>query len=557
MLRLVTAAAALGLILSLGEKATAGPPLLLLFDVDTTSDPTPDGSCNATPADDCSLREAVIAANTAFGNVDADINLPDIGGDGLADTFLLSIADVSGDENAAASGDLDLSEDINIFGRGPALTIIDANQTGRALHIQSGGFFVLLQGVAVTGGQVTNGYGAGILNLGGSLKLKQAAVTANKIINTDNFIDAGAGISMVGGSLDLEDTRVSRNRTQECATPPCTNPNRSFGGGISLDSAALTGVRVTISGNVASEGGGMYVSRYPGNDSDSTVELTDSRISGNRATSFGGAIQSDYSSSSIVLIRTVISANRSAFGGNGIGGRATLVIRRGLLRNHVGAAISLFVSNIRITDTTIEQNGIGLRIATEAELERVTVANNTDYGIENFGQMTILNSTFSGNGNSQANEAGSAIRNEGDLSIENSTIAGNRASGAPGGIRNQGTVSLRNTIVAINAGPECGNTSGGTIQTLGYNLASDNSCSLTKPSDRRGVDPRLDTLKANGGPTKTRALKPGSPAIDTGPPNCPPPGADQRLVSRPRDGNGSGGARCDRGAFERKSPRVP
>jgi hypothetical protein len=64
-------------------------------------------------------------------------------------------------------------------------------------------------------------------------------------------------------------------------------------------------------------------------------------------------------------------------------------------------------------------------------------------------------------------------------------------------------------------------------------------------------------LANNGGPTRTRALVAGSPAVDAindGP--CPPPAKDQRGVSRPQGGNGDGGPACDVGLFERR-PGTP
>jgi hypothetical protein len=65
------------------------------------------------------------------------------------------------------------------------------------------------------------------------------------------------------------------------------------------------------------------------------------------------------------------------------------------------------------------------------------------------------------------------------------------------------------------------------------------------------ADPKLGLLADNGGPTKTFALLPGSPAIDevpAGSPGCP--AADQRGVARPR-----GGA-CDAGAYEIAAPEA-
>jgi hypothetical protein len=59
------------------------------------------------------------------------------------------------------------------------------------------------------------------------------------------------------------------------------------------------------------------------------------------------------------------------------------------------------------------------------------------------------------------------------------------------------------------------------------------------------------TLANNGGPTRTHALVPGSPAIDTVTDGtCPPPATDQRGVPRFQDGDG--GVACDSGSFERR-----
>lgn len=63
------------------------------------------------------------------------------------------------------------------------------------------------------------------------------------------------------------------------------------------------------------------------------------------------------------------------------------------------------------------------------------------------------------------------------------------------------------------------------------------------------------TLADNGGPTFTHALQPGSNAIDAGAGMCTAPdgnilATDQRGAPRPQDGDTSGTATCDIGAFE-------
>src|SRR5438552_2553079 len=118
-----------------------------------------------------------------------------------------------------------------------------------------------------------------------------------------------------------------------------------------------------------------------------------------------------------------------------------------------------------------------------------------------------------------------------------------------GGVYNQGTLTLTDVIVADSTSADsCAGS--GTLTSQGHNLDSGNTCGFTGPGDLVDMDPRLGPLQDNGGPTPTQALLPGSPAIDAGGDDCPPPLTDQRGFSRPADGNGDGIATCDIGAFE-------
>src|SRR5262249_38514118 len=67
--------------------------------------------------------------------------------------------------------------------------------------------------------------------------------------------------------------------------------------------------------------------------------------------------------------------------------------------------------------------------------------------------------------------------------------------------------------------------------------------------DLPGTAAQLGPLQDNGGPTPTHALLSGSPAIDAGDSTgCPP--TDQRGITRPQDGHGTGTAVFDTGAHE-------
>jgi len=95
-----------------------------------------------------------------------------------------------------------------------------------------------------------------------------------------------------------------------------------------------------------------------------------------------------------------------------------------------------------------------------------------------------------------------------------------------------------------------------TVTSLGYNLASDDAGgTLTNPTDMIDTDPMLGPLRNNGGLTFTRALLPGSPAIDQGK-NFSGSPFDQRghrfvrTFDNPFILNAPGGDSTDIGAFE-------
>ena len=77
--------------------------------------------------------------------------------------------------------------------------------------------------------------------------------------------------------------------------------------------------------------------------------------------------------------------------------------------------------------------------------------------------------------------------------------------------------------------------------SLGYNLDSDGSCTLTSTGDLPSQNPLLGPLQDNGGETLTHAPLEGSPAIEAGMTTLK---ENQRGTFRPQ------GADDDIGAFE-------
>jgi Right handed beta helix region/RTX calcium-binding nonapeptide repeat (4 copies) len=250
-----------------------------------------------------------------------------------------------------------------------------------------------------------------------------------------------------------------------------------------------------------------------------------------------------------------------------------------------GGAISNIDADLIIRSSVITDNhtsgdgagggGIGSTGGT-VTIERSTISGNTTAGTAAPGgglylygtDATIRDSTISGNQPTGAGSDGGGIYIAGALEIENSTIAGNAAgpNGRGGGIlafATGGNSPLTNTVVADNSAPTSGpdmvafSVSFELAYSLVENTADAAIIEGVPGSNLTGVDPMLEPLAANGGPTPTRALAPNSPALDRGSAT----GSDQRGAPRPVDFLGApnatvpGANAADIGAFEFQPPR--
>jgi len=247
-------------------------------------------------------------------------------------------------------------------------------------------------------------------------------------------------------------------------------------------------------------------------------------FNGNASSAFGGGI---FNNATLTLVNDTIAGNSAPFGGAGI-------------FNNGGV--------LTLTNSTVSGNS----------------TNTGGSGILNSGTLTITTSTISGN---MANGgSGGGIANTGATTLTNSTIAGNSATGAGGGIHNPGgTVSSRNTIMALNTAPSAPDFNG-PLMSEGFNLIGNSSSTVISPvifTDQVGtagspLDPLLGPLQDNGGPTFSRALLPGSTALDKG--DSGGLTTDQRGFPRPIDlgsiVNANGGDGSDIGAFEMQATPV-
>jgi hypothetical protein len=143
----------------------------------------------------------------------------------------------------------------------------------------------------------------------------------------------------------------------------------------------------------------------------------------------------------------------------------------------------------------------------------------------NFGPVTVLNSTISNSLNSSGSDR-SAIYNIDTMSLTNCTVSNN----ASGGVLNskmfyaRANVTVKSSIIALSPLASGADVTG-PFTSDGFNLIGDRDGSTGFPAstDQTGtgvapINPNLDPagLRNNGGPTQTVALQLGSPAIDKG-----------------------------------------
>jgi len=540
---------------------------------------------------DCSLREAIVAANTDWA-VDAcaggwfadTITLP-------AGTYTLTIPGTNEEYNL--TGDLDIRDDLTINGDGQGITIIQAgtssiNGIDRVLDVHDS-TTVEINDVTIRYGRAPGIAdemdGGGIRNYG-VLTLNNSHVKNNTAGTSTTNGGNGGGIYSSYSTVTLNDSIVSDNDSGSGAdNPTATGGDGGHGGGIYTSYSTLTLNNSTVLVNVCGDGGngngagrggrggGIYSSYSTVTLNNSTVFWNASGDGGDASASyggFGGYGGGIFNAGVLTLNDSTVSINFSGSGGNGAGTSfGGYGGNGGGIYNDINTMLTLNNSTVHANSTgeggsggTSGARGSGGGIHDEggATITDSTISDNhagTGGGIVKRGrEMTLINSTVSGN---TADGGGGIVASAGSatLTLSHCTIANNTGAGGGGGILQFGApVVVMNTIVADNtnnwgAGPDCS----GTLTSQGYNLVEDTTgCTFTPTTgDTIGSDPNLGALADNGGPTYTHALQTGSPAIEqipNGTNGCQAGvSTDQRGCPR-AGGSGYGGSSCDIGAYE-------
>lgn len=455
----------------------------------------------ATDNGSCSLREAVIAANTntAVDSCLAGEVPPDtISFDASLNGTPLTLSISGTGEDAAMTGDLDLTANVNLVGNGESQTVIDAGGIDRVIHAMAR---TGILDVTIQGG--FSGTGGGVLATDAVVVLIDCVVRNNEVDGGGGLLDiGGGGVAVLGGEL----------RLQRCVVKDNAARGSSVGGGVLVSELAAPI--------------GAFV-------------IEDTRIIGNRVENSsggaggGGVAVSVPSLPSVEIARTEISGNSvTAEGGEARGGGLLLDDGRYELRN-----------------TTISGNSV----AGDVRAAGGGVYVNPTFGGGIVPDRFIHNSTITDN---RADGSMGGVAFGGGLAVgsgaltvlvSNTIVAGNDAGGSADDCSGE-LASLGYVLLGSNAGCGFGPTPG--ASGMGDQVGD-------VAGGGEPIDPMLAPLADNGGPTRTHAPIEGSPAIDAGNPNpvmaAMPPvceSGDQRGESRPADDDGDGGAVCDIGAFE-------
>ena len=333
-----------------------------LFVVTKTAD-TADGACDS----DCSLREAVMAANATPGTDTIRLKHAYYG-------ITLASED---DEDEARTNDFDLLDSVIIRGL-PDGSTIDANYLGRVVEVMPGVTAELTDVILKEGRAFTRG-GAIYNHPGATLTLRRVQVPRSEVRLNEAGLLQGGGIANFG-ILRMNYTKVHRNRAQEQLAG-------GQGGGIF-------------------NGPGTQLYMYDSDVRDNVTGLDDARGYGAGLYNFAGAARID----------------RSFFGWNDPGDGEGAA-----MSNRHGGSLAVFNTTVSANGHDGARGAIANGSETpdvsedgsKLNLFNVTIANNNGGGLLNVGRATMRNTVVAGNysqdGNDRWYDAGANCRNSGLL----------------------------------------------------------------------------------------------------------------------------------------------
>ena len=524
-------------------------------------------------------QDITINGTTLFDNNDTSKGTGDRGG-AIYTQGNLTLNDTSGattfqNNDAYCGGAINVDSSTKILtATGTIFTSNTTNNHGGALCVYGGN----LTDVTFTNNSTTN-YGGAIYSLTNDLTINGTNSFTNNDtakLSSDNggaiYATGNVSINVTSGSTTFENNdaycggAINVNASAKLLTAKnstfTTNTAANIGGALCINGGTLTDVSFT-SNNATNQGGAIYSINNA-----LTINGTSNTFASNSSTSdVGGAISSP--SGAVDVTNTTFNLNTAAGNGGAISANngsscCTVTATDSTFTNNQatagnGGAINTR-SSITLTDTTLDNNtasgsgGSAFTSAGAATLTRVTISNNTATtgdggGIWTSQGVNAYNSTISGNAANGGASLGGGVYTDGTggtCSYTNTTFYNNSANSNGSSLRGGEACTMKNVLM----------TSNGTAKNCRYNTHtvttskeyhSTQAASCNFGALDAGLN--VDTLKDNGGKTKTHALFTGSSAIDNGDlttcTNAPISNLDQRGVTRD-----TGDSKCDIGAYE-------
>jgi len=275
-----------------------------------------DGVCDG-GSSNCSLRAAIQEANALPG--------------AQTITFAAStdstpiVLTGAPNEDANASGDLDILGDVTITGNGETSTLLDGGGLDRVIHIP-GAFTVAITGVTIQNGVITSTFGGGLLNDNG------ANLTLSTIVVRNNASFNGGGLANFGGATMTLNAVIVQGNTANGGGAGAGIYNNST---LTLDQAAI--ISNTIVAGTA-QGGGVWNS--------GTANITNATFSGNSVSGTigqGGGVYNGGGNTTLtnstVTNNTANTAGSAVFSGGGtVTLRNSIVAFNNIIANQCGGA---------------------------------------------------------------------------------------------------------------------------------------------------------------------------------------------------------------------------
>lgn len=329
-LRLLLAVIFVGLLVLPGRTVVAQDPNTFVVNrTEDLVDAAPgNGVCDVDPQDkvlQCTLRAAIMEANALAGAQTIFVQ---------SGVYQLTI--LGKNENDSRTGDLDLTSDLTIIGRGETQPVIDAAAIDRVLHIvKIDETQIHLENLTLRNGdaRAVNG-GAG----GGLLIESDSLVTVNNSVISNNFAGAGGGIQAGRGALlTLTSVRVQNNVATDMGGGIATTT------GLTIRNSTLSGNQVGQSGVFgAGLGGGLFAG------GDQPILIEQSTIAGNMAKVAAGGIGSVLIGVNLSVRDSTISGNSAPLAG-GIKIEQTMTLQQVTIANNSGGGLRVAKPNLTVT----------------------------------------------------------------------------------------------------------------------------------------------------------------------------------------------------------------